>query len=392
MQASIQALFLDRIRGNAVLVVLCFVSVLLLGSQSAASYPSYFLALSMLVSIRHWADVFRDWFIWLLLLLVTYLALSTLWSTPFSWRELTSYLVKSILIFSFVAAFAECQLRGEVQLWLGRALGVSGAIASALAIVVFWYTDPADGRLNGLGQLDTHVVAALVFSSTLIYVLDSLGRTTSPGWLVFSAVAICCIVISVILSDSRNAQVSLILGFGVFFLSTKIRNVRDFVLSIVVLALLGAVILFAVTQNLDARELVFPRGDSFRLGIWQFYFENSVMAHPWIGAGIATVDDIHIGGHLFLHPHNMYLSVLVQSGLVGLLAFFALTAVTITTLLKNYDRADAKVALGILAISLSSYLLDGHELLDKVGETWFLYWLPVAIAAGLRWQRSLQLN
>jgi hypothetical protein len=42
--------------------------------------------------------------------------------------------------------------------------------------------------------------------------------------------------------------------------------------------------------------------------------------------------------------------------------------------------------MGILAIALPSYLLDGHEIVDKVGETWFLFWLPVAISLALRWR------
>jgi hypothetical protein len=56
-------------------------------------------------------------------------------------------------------------------------------------------------------------------------------------------------------------------------------------------------------------------------------------------------------------------------------------------LLRSYEHPDAKLALGILGIALPAYLLDGHELLDKVGSTWFLLWLPVAIGVGLTWSR-----
>jgi len=57
-------------------------------------------------------------------------------------------------------------------------------------------------------------------------------------------------------------------------------------------------------------------------------------------------------------------------------------------LFAGYDRRSARLALGLLAVALTSYLLDGHELIDKVGETWFLFWLPVGIALGLAWNRA----
>ena len=42
----------------------------------------------------------------------------------------------------------------------------------------------------------------------------------------------------------------------------------------------------------------------------------------------------------------------------------------------------------MVAIVLSAYRLDGYELVE-VGSTWFLIWLPVAIALGLGWNKPL---
>jgi len=39
-------------------------------------------------------------------------------------------------------------------------------------------------------------------------------------------------------------------------------------------------------------------------------------------------------------------------------------------------------------MALPAYLLDGHELLDKISDTWFLIWLPVALALSLRWHST----
>lgn len=382
-------LFTDRIQWNSIVIIGCFVSVLLLGSQSAASYPTYILALTMLLTARLWNDVFREPLAWLILITVGYLAASALWSVPASLREVISYSTRALLVALFVVAFAECQLRGQLHQWLGRALGIAGALAAFVAIVVFYLTQPEDGRLNGLGQLDTHVVAALVFSTTLIYLLDSLAKEQSRIWIAVYFVSILTIVVAVALSDSRNAWVSLLLGAGVFLLATRVKHAAEFAICVAVMALLIAVVLLGLYMSEGTRELVLPRGDSFRITIWTNLISKVVASNPWFGLGIATSDNLFVEGLEFLHPHNMYLAVFYQGGIVGLALFLGVIIATVATLLTHYHVRDAKVALGILTITLSSYLLDGHELVDKVGETWFMFWLPVAVALGLRWHIAL---
>ena len=76
--------FGDRINWLAVLIVACFVSVLLLSSQSAASYPTYALALLMIFSFEHWKDVFQLKIVRWVGLLLLWLSLSTFWSDTFA--------------------------------------------------------------------------------------------------------------------------------------------------------------------------------------------------------------------------------------------------------------------------------------------------------------------
>ena len=41
---------------------------------------------------------------------------------------------------------------------------------------------------------------------------------------------------------------------------------------------------------------------------------------------------------------------------------------------------EAKLGPALLATGMSAYLFDGWELIDKVGLSWLLLWVPVAIA------------
>ncbi|MCZ6658234.1 MAG: hypothetical protein O7C67_13135, partial [Gammaproteobacteria bacterium] len=96
---NLVAFFKDRIQVNAVLIVLCFVSVLALSSQSGASYATYFLALAMLFTVRQWNDVFSVRLLWGIVALLLYLALTSFWSTPFDSGEALSIFARAVLVF-----------------------------------------------------------------------------------------------------------------------------------------------------------------------------------------------------------------------------------------------------------------------------------------------------
>ena len=113
--ASAKSLLGDRIQLMAILIVACFVSVLLLESQSAASYPTYALAILMVSTFPQWRDVLKIGLMRWIIALLIWLCLSVFWSEPFEWRAAISVWTRALLVFCFVVAFAECQLRGQFR-------------------------------------------------------------------------------------------------------------------------------------------------------------------------------------------------------------------------------------------------------------------------------------
>jgi O-antigen ligase len=376
----------DRIRINSILIVLGFVSVLALSSQSAASYATYLLALSMLLTVREWTSVLSLPLLWLTGGLLGYLFLSSFWSEPFRGREAFSIFIRVLLVFLFVVAVAEAQHRGHLRQWLRRALTVAGIVAVSAALAVFYATDPEDGRLQGLGQLRAHVVAALIFGAVLIFALDSATSEGSRLWRALGVLAAVLVVWAVFLSDSRNAWVSVSIGASVFLLARLIEESRRFFVAVTVLLATAGLLIFIVATNDEALALLLPRDDSYRLAIWTETVAAIRQDGLWFGLGINTPTRMVIDGFEFLHPHNLYLAVAYQGGLIGLVLFLALLGHTLTTLMRHYPLADAKLALGILAVALPAYLVDGYELVDKVGAAWLLIWLPVGISLGLSWR------
>ena len=381
-----QQVFGDRIQWMSVLIVLCFLSVLLLRSQSAASYPTYALSLFMLATFPKWRDVLRLHLIRLIFALLVWLCLSVFWSDPFEWRAAISVWTRALLVFFFVVAMAECQLRGQLQRWMGVTLTVAGAGVVLVALVNFFTTDPADGRLNGLGQLDTHVVAALVYGVILLFVLRT--ATMFDSRTIKGAAILVALVIAyaVYLSDSRNAWVSVTLGVVAYGLAYRAVDWRQFLVTLVGMGILMGILVVALAFGDATAQMVLPRGSSFRPEIWgetlRLILDNDALL---IGRGILTSDDVMAGGILMPHAHNIYLALVHQGGLVALGLYVVVLVSAIISMFRNFDLADARLGVSILIVATFSHLLDGHELIDKVGDTWLLVWMPVGLALGMSW-------
>lgn len=380
----------DQIEFAGALIVGCFAAVLLLKSQSGASVLTYVLTLFVLFRAAQWSDIAKTDLFIMIAALLFYLSVSVFWSSEWELRDFGSHFVRFLLVSAFIVAVAEVRLRGQIQRWLRRTLTIvgGGAICAALINHLVW--PPADGRLNGLGQLDTHVIAALVYGIVAVLALQAVLREQGAFWRVSGIVTILVAAYAIWGSDSRNAWVSVVFSLAILLLAEKLADRQRFVASVLSVALLGGVMLVALFVMDGTRELLLPRGTSFRPEIWDQAMARILDGHLLFGLGINTPNDFDLEVAHVLHPHNLYLSVLYQGGLVGLLLFLGVLWKTIIELLRHYDDPDAKLALGILAAGLPAYLLDGHELLDKIGSTWFLIWLPVAIAVGLRWSRSLR--
>jgi hypothetical protein len=210
-------------------------------------------------------------------------------------------------------------------------------------------------------------VSALVFGVLLILLLDRGLSEESGVWRVFTWIGAPVIVYAIFLSGSRNAPMSVGIGVSLFVLAREVQRRRQFCLGSA--ALVGAflVVVTELAVHEDMRELVLPRGDSAASRVPKGSLR--------FGLGINT--DVMIDGIEFLHPHNLYLSLTRQWGVIALLLFGTLLTTTAAKLYVHFHCHDAKLAIGILGLALPSHLLDGYQLIDKVGSTWLLLWLPI---------------
>ena len=391
--ASRRVLVDYRVPISATILVAALASMFVLASQSASSFATYLLALYTLSAWRHWRALFLDLRFLCMVALLVYLPLTSLWSTPWDGREAFSLAVRAVLVFAFVVSVAEGVQVDWFRQRMTWVVAVFGGAAAAAAMWFFFTQPPDDERLNGLGQLDTHVAAGMVFAvaaiCALAWLLDPNAGRSATGKAI-AALALAVLAVAVALTGSRNAMACGTLGLSALVIAHRMPSTTRYLAVLIGLATaFGAALIAAVAFVPAAESLVLPRGDSFRLGIWSHYLERILAEGPWFGVGILTSDLAEVGGLPVLHPHNLYLAVAWQGGALGLAMALVVIATTLATLLRHFAAAEAKLGLAIWALALPAYLVDGHELVDKIGWTWLLFWLPVAIGVGLRARSAL---
>ena len=368
-----------RVPIGAALLVFSFASIFVLTSQSGSSIPTYVLAILTLVGCGRWLGLWLDWTFLCAVALVGYLAVSSLWSDPFDARDALSQGTKALLVACFIVVAAE----GFRTDWFFRRLTLTiaafGGAAAAVALFRFFAFPPDDGRLTGLGQLHLQVPAALIFGVALLCTFYWVLKAPSLRWRMLAVVNALCLSSAVFLTDSRNAWVAVPFACVVYLISLRAKSASMFAVIVIAIAVSALALVGALLAS-PASELLLPRGDSYRPAIWTEILSRALAGGPWFGSGVLADEDVFVGCYLLAHPHNMYLAVLYQGGVVAVALFAALLVLSVRTLLANFAQEEAKLALGIFALALPAYLLDGHQLVAKIGWTWMLIWLPVAIS------------
>jgi O-antigen ligase len=355
-----------------------------LPSQSGSSFVTYLLTVCIVFGSRFWTELWRDRVFLLAVGISLYIASTSFWSAPFDARGAGSQFIRALLQVCFVVAVVESFRVDWFRVRLTLTIAIGGGAAALVALVIFFLDGVEGSRLNGLGQLDTHVRAALVFSVSLVFALAWFVDVRSPRWRLAAVAVVVCLSLAVALSGSRTAWVVAPFGCAIYLISRSTTSRAQFVALGAFVAAIGVIVLVAAWYVPEVRGFLLPRGDSYRLAIWGETIQRIVDHGLWFGNGVLSDDDVVIDGFVNQHPHNLYLAILFQGGVLGLLIFAMLVCCSLAALLKRFEDEVARLGLAIFAIALPAYLLDGFELVDKIGWTWILIWLPVAMSIRVR--------
>lgn len=375
--------FSDRGRLADVLILLAFVAVLVAPLPSIPRLATYVLGVLVLCSPTLWRASADSRLAACAGTLLVYLVLTSLWSEEPNTADALRMCVRALVLGCFVLAFADSVARGAAHDHIGRWFALAGGLVAVAAIGNFLLDPPPEGRLHGLGRVHNSVTAAQAFSVVALLALDAAWRARSSRWRLLAGASALAATLAVLLSGSRAAWAALPLGVAVLLLGRTASSPGRFLgLLAATAAALGLVVAVLVTGD-ATRDYVLPRGDSFRLAIWESVAADVVRHGLWFGRGILTPDDTLLGDLTFRHVHSMYLAVLFHGGIVACVLFAGALGGTAFALVRGLGSPDARLALALLVAGAVFWLTDGRQLVDRVGVHWWFFWLPVATAVGL---------
>ena len=234
-------------------------------------------------------------------------------------------------------------------------------------------------RLGGWGALKTPVWGASVI---VICVLLTLGRVAEAGprrWLY--AAALVPMLVYLPLNGSRTALLSLAVGVMMLGLSSW-RAFRALAIAgLCALAALAGVVLMRPVWVKAVIGSFLARGTDCHITIWRTAW-GLFLAQPVIGYGPSARLPIlpHGACPAYPSPHNLYLSLLVYSGLVGFALYGLCQVLLCRQVLRRQSSFQRALALALLAVPLVSGLSDLTQVIKGPSPLWYIIWLPMLLA------------
>lgn len=199
---------------------------------------------------------------------------------------------------------------------------------------VYWWT-PAEiftgGRISGLTG-NANLTGMLGVMALVIAVARAAAQQDRRTWPIYTAAALACIVLSqsatviIILAACVAAAILILIRFRV----SREAYYRTFWSSISAMG--GAVIVAAVLWQGVAELLGRSSDMSGRLEFWRIvlvrWLYSPIVGDGWMGYWMPWVEPYgHLltqGNAVYLQAHNVWLDIMLQLGLVGLIVFVAM--------------------------------------------------------------------
>jgi O-antigen ligase len=320
----------------------------------------------------------------LALLYLGYFGLSVLWSEPKT-IGVPEVVLRGVAIAAFlVLTIALSRRDPEFVRRLMAAIVSVGAIAALAAMLWFYaHHEFPDERVEDFGVGGYFTRAGTMYGVAAVGAWWLLGREPqTPARRFALAVCFAVLLAFVALAQARGAMLGLALAGLTWAIITRQR-----VLLALGLAALAVVIGLQHAGIFGAYDLL-ARGFTLRLHTWT----DALARMPdalWFGHGVADPQTFilkHgktvIHPHTIMHPHNALFGHQLQGGLAGTAIFLGLIAAAARIGWRAWrERADFLILM-LLAFLVGNGLVDFGHFYTQLDLEWFLFWLPIALAAG----------
>ena len=231
-------------------------------------------------------------------------------------------------------------------------------------------------QLHSVGHVNhSAIYLSMMAGSSLSFLLTQI-QAAKKNNIFFMALLFIFLAASVIITDSRGAfGIAFLLIYSMFLLSRI--SLKAKVLSLALLSTFLFTIIFIMPAPVIEKQIANQDHHivlAYRDKVWQAAYEIAKL-NPLLGIGGGNWKYIHIDqiksavasrGETFNaedfalqwgHPHNIYLSNLVDRGILGFITFLSFMLIWLITLIKSYKKfnQDSKAMLFILG-SFSAWM------------------------------------
>ena len=318
-------------------------------------------------------------------LLIGYLWLSCLWSTPSSVAQVTKAGTQLIYLLVFLLVATCCLGTTTRRRQLIILLVVTAVVGALLSLWHFWMTwrESEAGhwlwmrRMTFWGSADHEIIGASLYGVAVIGAY--LVRRKSQGWhrLLW---LICGLLLAMLIFRSYSRGPLIAVGGTLFVgivLSCKPKTA-------VLIGLVTAAGLVWLGYQDPGGMLA--RGIGLRPQIWLNVW-HEVLQAPLFGYGLLSDESIALAGAgggywLIDHPHSIFLATLFYGGIVGLVLLLGLLVSGLKEGISSFRKGDHEVLL-LLLLAVALVVTDNNKLLLSPSPLWLFYWLPFGMASAV---------
>ena len=302
---------------------------------------------------------------------------------------------RGLVLAVFICAVAVLKMDGEAALL--NVLRAAALVGTAAALVTIYFELERRGldfryrafRLHssgvpGFAEFFNPIISGMHMAFAGLTACWCVLFARTPAARIFWFLCLSVIAIYVFLTYSRSAWLAIGLG-GLVLLILRGRAIFwGIFVGAMILALVVITIKFPQVFSVEVE-----RGTTNRDFIWAMVIDS--MPGYWLaghGAGI-EMSQMSIPGQTVVNTHSLYLEVLFQYGVVGLLLF--LVALLMATRAMWTERSDLSVlGVSLLAGSIGVMFFELHSFIHSPNLIWLWIWFPMAIALGSQFKRNAQ--
>ena len=322
-------------------------------------------------------------------LFLVYMWITLFWAKDFEIKDILTYARRVLYMLGFIAStiYLVHAYPDFLKKLLTMLCWISAFVSVAYSIYFYLYLPNPfpQARLAGYGLLYNPIRTSSIYGISFLGCLYLLYRQSVVKYQLLYVGLLVPLFSYMLLSQSRGPIFAIVFTLFIWLAIITFRS--GFRKSIFSKFGILMIFVFAITISIFLvspeffRLFFIERGLSYRLEIWENFFEI-IKLKPFFGHGLnADTTTIMSDGQSFLHPHSVYVATAYYGGITALFIQLFLTGYAIYKSLNIENRSEQFFISTSIFFGALCIITDGNILIQHPKPFWIFFWFPIALSA-----------